>query len=197
MKKIEIIWRELLYQSIEKGHREFTQKDLAAKFNFSTSTVFQALLPLRQMGAVRVTSRNFTLEDAEKLLYHWASARKLYSDILLKGYVDLPVKEIEGLAPPSATFAGYSAACRILNTATADYDKVYLYLEDVQEALARYEIRTGGKPNLYILKSDHFLSGYGLLTTLAQTFVDIWNFEDWFAKEFTSALKRRIDELLP
>lgn len=197
MKKIEIIWRELLYQTIEKGHREFTQKSLAAKFNFSTSTVFQALRPLREMGAVRVTGRNFTLEDAEKLLYHWASARKLSSDILLKGYVNLPVKEIEGLAPPAATFAGYSAASRILSNAPADYDKVYLYLENVQEALARYEIKTGGKPNLIILKADDFLTSYGLLTTLAQTFVDIWNFEDWFAKEFTTALKRRIDELLP
>lgn len=70
-------------------------------------------------------------------------------------------------------------------------------MEDVQEVLARYEIKTGGKPNLIILKSDDFLTGYGLLTTLAQTFVDIWNLEDWFAKEFSMALKRRIDELLP
>jgi len=43
MKKIEIIWRELLFQAIEKKTRRFTQKELAKKFGFSTSTVFQAL----------------------------------------------------------------------------------------------------------------------------------------------------------
>lgn len=195
MKKIEIIWRELLFQTIEKKNRLFTQKELAAKFGYSTSTVFQALKPLREMGAVRVTGRNFILEDAEKLLYHWASARKLSGEILLKGRVDLSVKEIEGLAPPASIFGGYSAACYFLNQAPADYDKVWLYAGDLNGILKRYEIRDG-RPNLFILRLDNFLASYGQFTTIAQTFVDIWNFEDWYAKEFTMALKRKIDELL-
>ncbi|MFH1536295.1 MAG: hypothetical protein ABIC96_04505 [Patescibacteria group bacterium] len=196
MKKIEIIWRELLYQSIEKGNRQFTQKNLAAKFAYSTSTVFQALRPLREMGAVRVTGRNFTLEDPEKLVYHWASVRKLSSDILLKGHLDIPVKEMEGLAPPSSIFGGYSAACRFFSEAPADYDKLCLYVRDLDEVLKRYKIGRG-RPNLLILKADDFLADYGDFTTISQTFVDIWNFEDWYAKEFTAALKRKIDEFLP
>ena len=196
MKKIEIIWRELLYQVIDKGHRQFTQKDLAAKFTCSTSTVFQALRPLREMGAVRVTGRNFILEDPEKLLYHWASVRRLSSDILFKGHLDLPIKEIEGFAPPGVIFGGYTAACRFLSEAPADYDKVYLYAQDLNEVFKRYKT-VGGRPNLLILKADDFLAGYGESTTISQTFVDIWNFEDWYAKEFTVALKRRIDEFLP
>ena len=82
MKKIEIIWRELLYQAMEKRNRMFMQKDLAAKFSFSTSTVFQALKAPRKMGAVRVTGRNFVLEDPEKLMYHWASVRDLNKDTI-------------------------------------------------------------------------------------------------------------------
>lgn len=197
MKKIEIIWRELLYQAQALSNRHFTQKDLAAKFNFSTSTVFQALKHLREMGAVRVTGRNFILEDPEKLLYHWASVRKLSSDILFKGHVDFPVLEIEGLAPPAAIFGGYSAARRILSEPPADYDKVYLYLANLQEVQARYQIKPGGRPNLFILKADPFLSDYGGFTTISQTFVDIWNFEDWYSKEFIMALRRKVDDLLP
>ena len=31
MKKIEMIWRELLFQAIERKNRQFTQKELAKK----------------------------------------------------------------------------------------------------------------------------------------------------------------------
>lgn len=196
MKKIEIIWRELLFGAIDQKNRQFTQKELAEQFGFSTSTVFQALKPLREMGAVRVTGRNFILEDPEKLLYHWASARKLSGEIVLKGHVDLPVQEIEGLAPPQSVFGGYSAACRILSEVPADYDKVWLYVADLDQILKRYEI-IDSRPNLFVLMADNFLKSYGEFTTIAQTFVDIWNLKDWYAKEFSVALKRRIDELLP
>lgn len=107
MKKIEIIWRELLYQAIEKKNRRFTQKDLASNFNFSTSTIFQALKVPRKMGAVRVTGRFFILEDPEKLLYHWASIRHIQKDIIFAGFVPLPIFEIEGNMPPPCYFCGF------------------------------------------------------------------------------------------
>ena len=53
-----------------------------------------------------------------------------------------------------------------------------------------------GYPNLFVLEADPFLSNYGSVTTLAQTFVDLWNLSDWYAKEFIKALKEKIDELL-
>ncbi|OGE07874.1 hypothetical protein A3I53_04285 [Candidatus Curtissbacteria bacterium RIFCSPLOWO2_02_FULL_40_13b] len=54
-----------------------------------------------------------------------------------------------------------------------------------------------GRANLTILKADKFLASYGQITTLGQTFVDIWNLPIWYAKEFTKSLKEKIDELLP
>jgi len=228
MKKIEIIWRELLFQVIEKKNppsplrlrsglrrasRRFTQKELAKKFGFSTSTVFQALKVPRKMGAVRVTGRFFILEDPKKLLFHWASVRNPQKEIIFKGKVNLPILKIEGLVPPEVVFGGYSAARHILGEPPADYDQVWVYvkkrktqnaklktteenskiLEEIQE---RFEF-TKGVPNLFILKGDEFLKSYGEITTLAQTFVDLWNLPSWQAKDFTKALEAKIDEFLP
>jgi len=41
MLKKEIIWREILFQAIEKNVFNFQQKELAEKFNYSLSTVSQ------------------------------------------------------------------------------------------------------------------------------------------------------------
>ena len=195
MKKIEIIWRELLFQSIEKKRRRFTQKDLAKKFGFSTSTVFQALKVPRKMGAVRVSGRFFVLEDPEKLLYHWASVRNPKQDLILKGRVDLPIFELESQVPPQTIFGGYTAARLKLKTVPADYDKILLYAPNQEIIKKRFKIERR-RENLFVLKADQFLKTYGQTTTFAQTFVDLWNQPEWYAKEFTRALKEKIDELL-
>ncbi len=195
MRKIEIIWRELLYQAIEKKNRRFTQKDLASYFNFSTSTIFQALKTPRKMGSVRVTGRFFVLEDEEKLLYHWASVRNIQKDVIFTGYVGLSIFEIEGNMPPDAIFACYSAARNILGVAPADYDKVFVYTKNIDLIKKRFDFKKG-RANLIVLRQDPFLSQYGSLTTLPQTFVDLWNLSDWQAKEFVGSLKEKIDGLL-
>ncbi|HUW21056.1 MAG TPA: hypothetical protein VMW41_00125 [Candidatus Bathyarchaeia archaeon] len=199
MKKIEITWRELLFQAIEKGNRQFTQKELAEKFGFSTSTIFQALKVPRKMGAVRVTGRFFVLEYPEKLLYHWASTRDLKKDILFTGKVKLPVLEIEGRMPPEVVFGGFSAARLILKEPPADYDKIYVYTSKPEAIKKRFELEKAlpasrqGNENLIVLKTDPFLGNYGQITTLGQTFVDLWSLPEWYAKEFTKSLKERID----
>ena len=195
MKKIEIIWRELLNSVLENKVRRFEQKALAQKFGFSTSTVFQALKVPRQMGAVRVTGRYFVLEDPEKLLYHWASARNVESDILASLKVEEPILKIEAKMPPKVIFGAYSAARMILTTPPADYDKIYIYSNDIEKIKERFEIKKGNA-NLFVLKSDRFLLDYGQTTTLAQTFVDLWNLKDWYAKEYIKAIKEKIDAIL-
>lgn len=209
MKKIEIIWRELLFQAMEKKKRpfgdtgrHFTQKELAEKFGFSTSTVFQALKTPRKMGAVRVTGRFFILEDPEKLLYHWASVRDLKKEIIFSGRVNLPILEIEGRMPPDIVFGGFSAARQILTEPPADYDKVYVYAKNTDPVKKRFELEEDlpigrqGRENLTVIKADDFLGSYGQRTTISQTFVDLWNLPDWYAKEFVKALKEKVDGLL-
>lgn len=194
MKKIEIIWRELLFQSIEKKIRQFTQKELAEKFGFSSSTIFQALKAPRKMGAVRVTGRFFLLEDPEKLLFHWASIRDLEKDTIFSGRINLPVLEIEGRMPPSIIFGGFTASKQMVSP-PADYDKVYVYAQNADSVRDRFKFEKG-RENLIVLKADKFLVNYGQTTTIAQTFIDLWNLPDWYAKEFVKALKEKIDELL-
>ena len=198
MKKIETIWRELLFQAVEKGNRIFTQKQLAENFGFSLSTVFQALKSPRKMGAVRVGGRSFILEDPEKLLYHWASIRDLSKEILISGHLDLSVFEIEGKMPPEVVFGGFRAARELLRgEMPADYDKVLVYTPPQNAGLIKQRFSfEKGRENLIVLKSDRFLKKYGKSTTLCQTFVDLWNLPEWYAKEYVGELKGKIDALL-
>jgi len=204
MKKIEIIWREILFCAIEKKNRQFTQKEVAAKFGFSTSTVFQALKIPRKVGAIRVTGRFFTLEDTEKLLYCWASVRDIDKDIKLTTHVDLTIPEIEARMPADIVFGGFTAAREILGgNVPADYDMVHVYAPNLTSIQKRFEfgktLSAGrqGRANLFVLPADKFLASYGQITTIAQTFVDLWNLPVWYANEFTKSLKAKIDEFLP
>jgi len=55
MTKKEIIWREILFQATRKGKKKkirFTRKEIAQKYGFSLSAVFNALKPLRRADIV-------------------------------------------------------------------------------------------------------------------------------------------------
>ncbi|MBI3559447.1 hypothetical protein HY085_03555, partial [Candidatus Gottesmanbacteria bacterium] len=94
MKKIELIWREILEKSSQNNI--FEQVQLAKKFGFSTSTVHAAVTPLRAIGAVAVTGRNFRVINFEKILMFWATRRNLAKDIIYQTRVNFPVLEVEG-----------------------------------------------------------------------------------------------------
>jgi len=193
MSKKEIIWREILYQAIEQKNRQMIQKELAAKFGFSLSTVFNALKIPRQIGAIKVTGRNFQIVDLEKFLYLWATNRNFKKDIIYQTRVEEPVLTIEGLMPPSVVFGVYSAYRLKFQEAPADYDKIYIYTSDAKEIEKRFPFKNNKTPaNLFVLGSDEFMKNYGQTTTLAQTFVDLWNLPEWYAKDFQEALKQRI-----
>lgn len=196
MNKKEIIWREILYQSIEHKNRQFTQKGLAVKFGFSLSTVFNALKTPRQIGAVKVGGRSFEVVDLEKFLYLWATARNLKKDIVYQTKIQEPIFAIEGLMPSSIVYGAYSAYRLKFQLAPADYDRIYAYVfdkPDLEEMRKRFPpAKTENYPNLIVLKADQFLKNYGQTTTLAQTFVDLWNLPEWYAKDFLGALKDKI-----
>ena len=190
-----MIWRELLFCAIEKKIFKFTQKELSGKLGVSTSTIFQSLKVPRRIGAVEVGGRFFRIEDVQKLLYHWASVRNLQKDIIFEGHVEMSVLKIEGQMPPDVVFGAFSAARQYLSAPPADYDKIYVYAKDASSIKARFEFSPGYK-NLFVLRADALLWRYGNKTTLAQTFVDIWNLSDWQAKDFTRAIGEKINGLL-
>jgi len=191
MKKIEFVFRELLFQAIEKQNRRFTQLALSKELWLSTSMISFALKPLKKMNAVEVRQRGFSVIDPRKVLYHWASMRNIEKDIVYSTRVEMPVIEIEKAMPDNIVFGAYSAYRLRFKDAPADYAEVYVYGD---ETLKKRFPEAKGPANLFVLKKDQFMEKYGKLTAMAQTFVDLWNIKSWYASEYLKALEARINE---
>lgn len=198
MKKIETIWHDILNEALSKGIFKRTQQEIAEKLGFSLSTVSHALNIPTQIGAIRKESKFFVLEDFKKLLYYWASVRNLARDVVYTTYIDLPVLEIEGQALPDSVYAGYSAARHMLSSPPADYANVYFYVkrEHLAQFQGRFPLNRETAPNVFALSLPDTLAHTKEGTTLVQTFVDVWNLKDWYAKDFLRALEGKIDGLL-
>ncbi len=192
MTKKEVIWREILFQALENKKTDFTQKELAKKYGFSLSTVFNALKMPRSVSAVE-GQRGFRLRDLEKFLYLWATFRNFKKDIIYQTNVPKSVKEIEGQMVPNVIWGAYSAFIKKHGQAPADYDKVYVYVakEDVKAVENRFPYLKG-YPNLIVLAADPWLKNFGPITPDCQTFVDLWNLQEWYAKNFLTTLKDKI-----
>ena len=197
MRKIETIWHFLLNSALTEKKFKHTQKGLADFFGYSVSTVNHSLIVPAQIGAIRKESKFFILENFQKMLYYWASMRNLEKDVIYKTHCPSIIKEIEGIIPAEGIFACYSAASRIFNEPPADYSKVYFYLDEqsIEKAKQRFPL-VKGQENVFVLKASVDLKSYGQITTLPQTFVDIWNLKDWYGQEFTKAIENKINGIL-
>jgi hypothetical protein len=197
MQKIETIWHDLLWNALEKKEFRHTQKSLSDKYGYSLSTVNLAVKSLARIGGIKMSGKFFTVFDVKKILYYWATHRNLEKDIIYETCVNLPILEIEGMIPDGAILGCYTAAKNILNEPPADYSKVYFYFdEDKLDIVKKRYPSAKGNNNLFILKTYSKQINYGNVTTLPQTFVDIWNLSDWYARDFLTALERRIDDVL-
>lgn len=198
MRKIETLWHHLLHTAVTDRVYKHTQKELAAQFGYSTSTVHHALAVPTELGAIRKAGKFFVLEDALKLLYYWASVRNLAGDLLSQTSLDAPVKEIEGLALPESIYGCYTAATHWLGEPPTDYDKVYFYIRpaDARAFRERFPKVSTDYPNVFALRLAEPMRHHGSYTTLPQTFVDIWNLRDWYGRDFTQALEQQIRGLL-
>ncbi len=197
MKKIELVYREILYQSLEKKNNKLTQLAVASKLNISLSTVNHALKPLRAMGAIDVRLKNFIVADSKKILYYWASLRNIAKDIVYKTRVDKPIQKIESEMPAHIAYGAFTAYKFKFKDVAADYSEAYVYgsdemLDDIKKRFPESK----NVPNLFVLKKDKLMETYGQITTLAQTFVDLWNLTEWYAKEFLTALESKINEII-
>lgn len=198
MMKIETIWHHLLYIAINKKQFKFTQSELAREFGYSLSTVNHSLAIPGEIGAIRKESKYFVLSDWQKLIYYWASVRRLEKDVIYKTYLQENISEIEGLVPQEVIYACYSAGKYHLEEAPADYSKVYFYASPDQlvEVQKRFPLNKKIEPNIFVLKMPLIMKKYEKFTTLPQTFVDIWNCPDWYARDFVNALEEKINGIL-
>lgn len=191
MFKKEIIWRELLYQAIEKKKLNATQKKIAQLFGFSLSTVFNALKIPRAIGAVAVGSKGVQVRDWEKLLTIWATIRQLSKDIVYQTDTGFDAVETEKSMPSGIIWTAYSGF-RLKypdDPLPASYDKVYVYADDsILSAIKKRFPASKKEPNLFILKSDAWIKNYGRIAPTAQMLVDLWNLKDWYANDFYKTL---------
>ena len=95
MMKIETVWCQLLYNTLEKREMQFQQQVLAKQLVLSLSTVNHALKNLRQMGAVRIGGWGGEVIDYDKILMHWANQRRLEKDVAFRQKLTGSVLEIE------------------------------------------------------------------------------------------------------
>ena len=190
MLKKEIVWREILYQALEKKQYKFTQKQIAQKFKFSLSTIFNAIKIPRATGAIKVSGRFFTVIDKQKFLSIWGTHRSLNKDIIYQTRVNLPVQKIEGELPANVIPTAYTAYRLRFRDAPADYNKVYVYAEILDQIKKRFPPKKG-EPNLIALKTDEFLKNYGELAPLGQIYADLWNLSEWYAQDFLNALENK------
>ena len=197
MKKIEFVYREILYQSLEKKNNKLTQLAVASKLNISLSTVNHALKPLRAMGAIDVKLKNFIVVDKWKILYYWASLRNISRDIIYQTRVDKPIQKIESEMPADVVYGAFTAYKFKFKDVPADYSEAYVYGSDeILDEIKKRFPESKNVPNLFVLKKDELMENYGKTTTLAQTFVDLWNLKEWYAKEFLIALENKINEMV-
>lgn len=196
MKKIETVWCQILYDVLEQNQPRFQQQKLAEKLQLSTSTVNHALKDLRRMGAVRIGGDGGTVSDAEKILMHWSNHRDLTGDTVEILGLGGSVVEIEGLLPPGSVLGGYSAVRQWYGEAAADYSTVYAYHLDTKQIQRRFDRYPAGDTKLVILRLAPMIPIRQETTSLAHTFVDLWNITDWMAKDFGRRVKQEIDGLL-
>src|SRR3989344_3893588 len=127
MKQIEIVYREMLYNAIEKEKKNLTQSYLAKSLQVSLSTVNLALKPLARMNAVRIKRMGFDITDVKKILYYWESIRNIEKDIIYQTRVEEPVTAVEKQMPDDIVFTAYSAYKFKFKDVPADYSEVYVY----------------------------------------------------------------------
>jgi len=198
MKKIEQVFREILYRAIEKENRSLTQLGLSKKMGFSLSTINLALKKLEKMNAVKIGKMNFKIIDLKKILYYWASIRDIEKDIIYQARIELPVREIER-AMPNIIYATYSAYKLKFKDVPADYSEVYIYadeknLKKIKKRFSKFSKKENQKnPNLFILKLDENMKKYSQTGTIAMIFVDLWNLRQWYASDFLKALEKKLN----
>lgn len=195
MKKIEQVFREILYQAMEKGNKKMTQLELSKNLGFSLSTINLALKKLEKINAVKIGKMNFIVIDVKKIIYYWASVRDLEKEIIWKARIEMPVREIER-AMPEVVWGSYGAYKFKFNDVPADYSEVYVYCDEDGMEKIKNRFKVSKKEyknfNLFVLMADKNMRRYNKTCTIGQLFADLWNLRQWYAKDFLTALENKI-----
>ncbi len=190
--KIDRVYREISYQSLEKKNNRLTQKGLSEDCKLAISTVNYAIKPLEEIGAISKLGRGFRVIDIKKVLLYWANNRKLSKDIFYKTFC-LDLSEAEKLMPSDTVFTAYTAYKVRFKSAPADYSNIYVYAKDLREIKKRFPA-SKRNPNIFVLKFDPLIKKTSKSNSacLGQIFVDLWNLKEWYASDFIKEFEERL-----
>jgi DNA-binding transcriptional regulator YhcF (GntR family) len=189
-KKTEWVYREIIFQALEKKQRRLTQNSLAEQCGVSIGLVNKAIAPLADINAIEKKPRSFVVISPKKAMLHWAGIRKLRRDIEYQTHSSKTVAQIEKDMPP-CLFTCYSGFARRFGRAPSDYGEVFVYAEPV--AVKDRFPPAKGRPNTIALEMDVHLMKFKAVP-LGQLFVDLWNAGTWYAEDFLKALEAELDK---
>ena len=192
MKKKEWVYREILYQTLEKKENFITQKFLSEKCKVSIGNVNHAIEPLESMNAIEKKPKGFRVIEAKKILLYWASIRNLNRDIVYETFAKNSVMDIEK-SMPQVLFTAYSCFKFKFNSVPSDYSEVLIY-GNKKEIMDRFPPEQG-KHNVIVLQPDTHLMQFKEIP-ISQLFADLWNLNTWYAQEFLKALEVKINGIL-
>lgn len=188
MKTYEKIYREILIRILEKKEG-FTQLGLSKECNVSLGFVNKIIKRLKEIGAVDIQKRQFRIIDSSKIIFDWASKRRIKQDISEKYFIDMGISEIEKSLP--FIFTGYSAWRLLKNSVPFDYDEVYIYVTVEEKELFKMWLKDKpvkkGKENLFVIFTDdeHLVkNSKKKIAPLPQIFVDIYSAGSLASKYF-------------
>ena len=188
MKIYEKIYREILIGILEKRER-FTQLELSKKCSVSLGFVNKIIKRLAETGAVDIQTRQFRIIDSSKIIFDWASKRKIKQDISEKYSIDMNITEIEKTLP--FIFTCYSAWRLLTNSVAFDYNEIYIYVPVEEKEL--FKIWLKDKPlkkeneNLFVIftSDEHLIkNSKKKIAPLPQIFVDIYSIGGLASKYF-------------
>ncbi|MGD0729342.1 MAG: hypothetical protein ABR981_04675 [Candidatus Micrarchaeaceae archaeon] len=208
MKKIELVYRDILQTALSNKKSKFVVREIAKELGISPNTVSFAIMPLKRSGAVKMYLRHFDIINFDKLLAFWAVNRNMDKDIIYRTYV--PVKnaeQIEKKMPNEIAYTCCSGYKNLFGNDVSDYSGVYVYAaeDSLMEIKKRFPERKlserANDYNLFVLKPDKILeekiNSHKLehdTVSIPQLYVDLWNTTEWYSYEFLKRLKKRIND---
>ncbi len=202
MRSEEIILREILESSLEKKFT-FSQSFLSQKTGVSLSVVNKTIRTLSNISGVELNRRGFNVIDSQRILLYWATRRSLLKDVVYSTSVEESVREIEGEMPEGIAFTAFTAYKLTFKNVPADYSEVYVYSTDeaIPEIQKRFTAKKGIR-NLFVLKADPILKNRinerklkDNSVSLPQIFVDLWNINKWYSKEFLDKISMNLAKI--
>lgn len=191
-KKMEWVYREILFQVLEKRQNFLSQSSISKRCSVSIGNVNKALKPLEAMNCIEKKPRGFRVLNPKKILLYWASVKNLQRDVIYQTRAEKPVEEIEN-EMPSVLFTAYSGFRFRFKRIPSEYSEILVY--STKEKIKERFFPTTGSPNIIVLRPDVHLKKFKQVP-IGQLFVDLWNLNTWYADDFVRAMERKIDEMI-